>query len=286
VSPGYFDVFRIPVKRGRAFTDRDTGQSTPVVVVNEALAREYFPKQDPIGQRLVIGRGIMREFATESEREIIGIVSDVRDGALNDEPGPQMYIPQAQVPDAVNVLNARITPLAWVVRTQVPPASLQQPIAEALRQATGLPVSDIRAMDQVVSRSTSRQRFNMWLMTVFGGASLLLAAIGVYGLVAYSVQQRTQEFGVRLALGARAGQVKGMVLAQSVRLTVLGVAAGLAGALGLARLMGSFLFGVKAWDPVVFVGAPAVLALTVLAATWIPARRASSVDPVQALRYE
>jgi predicted permease len=286
VSPGYFDVFRIAVRRGRTFTERDTSQAPPVVVINEALAREFFPKQDAVGQRLIIGRGGMREFETESEREIVGIVGDVRDGALNDDPGPQMYVPQAQVPDAANALNVRISPLAWVVRTQVPPATLQQPIADAIRQATGLPVSDIRAMDQVVSRSTSRQRFNMWLMSVFGSASLLLAAIGVYGLVAYSVQQRTQEFGVRLALGARAEQVKAMVLAQGARLALIGLAAGIAGALGLARVMGSFLFGVRAWDPFVFALAPAVLGLTVLAATWIPARRASSVDPVQALRCE
>jgi predicted permease len=286
VSSGYFEVFKIPVRRGRTFTERDDAQSPPVVIINEAMARQFWPKGDPLQDRLVIGRGIMREFAAEPERQIIGIVANVRDGGLNDEPGPTMYIPQAQQPDAVNALNAQISPMAWVVRTAVEPQSLSAPIQDALQKATGLPVSDVRSMNQVVSRSISRQRFNMWLMSVFGGAALLLAAIGIYGLLAYSVEQRTQEIGIRLALGAGTLQVRRMVVAQAMKLAAVGMVVGVASALGLAKLITSLLFGVQAWDPSVFVGVPVLLGIVALVAAWMPARRASQVDPVQALRYE
>jgi putative ABC transport system permease protein len=286
VSPGYFDVFKIPVKRGRAFGERDSGRSLPVVVINEAMARRYWAKGEPLNDRLIIGRGVMREFADEPERQIIGVVGNVRDGGLNNEPGPTMYIPQAQVPDAVNALNVRITPMAWVVRTQGEPRALSRPIQEALRQATGLPVSEIRTMDQVVARSTSRERFNMWLMAVFGVSALLLAAIGIYGLMAYSVEQRTQEIGIRLALGASVGQVKSMVVVQGMRLAVVGVVVGMASALALTRYLASVLYGVEAQDPLVFAVAPAILTLVALLAAWIPARRASGVDPIEALRCE
>jgi ABC-type antimicrobial peptide transport system permease subunit len=197
-----------------------------------------------------------------------------------------MYIPQAQVPDAANALNVRLTPIAWVVRTRANPQSVSSAVQEQLRQASGLPVSDIRAMDEVVTRSTSRQRFNMWLMTVFGASALLLAAIGIYGLMAYSVEQRSQEIGIRLALGAEASQVKNMVVLQGMRLTLAGVVVGVAAAFGLTRFIASFLFGVEAWDPLVFVSVPLVLSAVALLAVWLPARRASRVDPIEALRYE
>jgi ABC-type antimicrobial peptide transport system permease subunit len=141
-------------------------------------------------------------------------------------------------------------------------------------------------MSEVVSRSTSRQQFNMWLMTVFGTVALLLAAIGIYGLMAYSVKQRTQEIGIRLALGAEADQVKNMVVFQGMRLTLAGVVIGIAAAFGLTRFIASFLFGVDAWDPFVFVSVPLVLSLVALLAVWLPARRASRVNPIDALRYE
>lgn len=286
VSPGYFDVFKIPVKRGRSFVERDNSGSPGVVIINEAMARQFWPKSDPLNDRLAIGRGIMREFEAEPERQIIGIVGDTRDGGLNSEPGPAMYIPQAQVPDAANALNVRLTPIAWVVRTETEPHSLSSAVQEQLRQATGLPVTDVRSMGEVVSLSTSRERFNMWLMTVFGVSALLLAAIGVYGLMAYSVEQRTQEIGIRLALGAQAAQVKNMVVFQGMRLALVGVVIGLGVAFGLARLIAAFLYGVTARDPLVFAGVPALLTLVALLAVWIPARRASKVDPISALRYE
>jgi predicted permease len=286
VSPGYFEVFRIPVKRGRSFNDRDTGAAPPVVVINDAMARQYWPKSDPLADRLVIGRGVMREFQSEPERQIIGVVGDTRDGGLNSEPGPMMFIPQSQVPDAANALNVRLTPMAWVVRTEMAPHSLSAAIQEQLRQATGLPVSDVRSMDEVVTLSTSRQRFNMWLMSVFGASALLLAAIGIYGLMAYSVEQRTQEIGIRLALGAQGSQVKNMVVRQGMALALIGVVIGVAAAFGLARFIETFLFGVSNRDPFVFAGVPILLTAVAFLAVWLPARRASRVDPMVALRYE
>jgi putative ABC transport system permease protein len=287
ISSGYFDVFKIPVKRGRAFTDRDDGSAPPVVIINETMARQYWVKgDDPLNSRLTIGRGIMREFKDEPDRQIVGIVGDVRDGGLNNDPGPRMYIPQAQTPDPVNALNVRISPIAWTVRSQIPPSSLSAAVQEQLRQVTGLPVSDIRTMTEVVSLSTSRQRFNMLLMTVFACSALLLAAIGIYGLMAYSVEQRTAEIGIRLALGAEVGGVKRMIVLQGMRLAIVGVIVGVSFAFNLTSFIGTFLFSVKPWDPVVFVSVPAALSVVTLLAVWLPARRASGVNPIDALRYE
>jgi putative ABC transport system permease protein len=286
VSPGYFEVFKIPVRRGRTFNERDTGTSTPVVVINEAMAKQFWPQGDPLNDRLLIGKGIMPAFAAETDRQVIGIVADIRSNGLDSDPQPQMFIPQAQVPDAANALNVGLTPLSWVVRTQVPPQSLSSAIQDTLRQSTGLPVSDVQSMTEIASRSVSRQRFNMWVMTVFGGCALLLAAIGIYGLMAYSVEQRTQEIGIRLALGAPASHVRKMVVSQGMALALVGMMIGLGGAFYLARLIASFLFGVTAKDPVVFAGVPLLLTAVAFLSVWIPARRASKVDPLIALRYE
>jgi putative ABC transport system permease protein len=285
-SAQYFDVFGIPIKRGRVFDDRDDRLAPQVVVISEAMAKQYWKDSDPLNDRLVIGRGVMREFADERERQIIGVVGDVRNAALERNPGPVMYIPQAQVTDGANALNVSITPMAWIVRSRVPPGSVSAAVQEQLRQVTGLPVSDVRSMDEVVSRSTARQRFNMLLMSVFAGSALLLAAIGIYGLMAYSVEQRTQEIGIRLVLGAETDAVRRMIVIQGMRLALVGVAAGVAGALALTRLLASFLFGVDARDPMVFVAIPVLLSLVALAGVWLPAIRASRVDPLQAVRYE
>jgi len=286
VSSGYFDVFKIPIKRGRGFTDRDDSLAPGVVIINEAMARQFWKDGDPLNDRIMIGAGVMKELAEERERQIIGIASDVRDGGLNNDPGPHMYVPNAQVPNALNALNVRITPVAWVVRTRGEPYSYSTAIQEQLRQASGLPVSEVRSMEEVVSRSISRQRFNVVLMTVFGSAALLLAAIGIYGLMAYSVAQRTREIGIRMALGAEAEQVRRMVVFQGMRLAVIGVVVGLAAAFGLTRLMATFLFGVQARDPAVFIAMPALLTIVSIVAVWLPARRASTVNPLIALRYE
>jgi predicted permease len=286
VSPGYFEVFRIPVRRGRSFTEADTARSARVAIINEAMARQFWPKEDPLAARITIGRGVMREFEAETERQIVGVVADIRDGGLNNDPQPTMYVPQAQVPDAANALNVGITPMAWVIRTDGNPYALVGSIREALRQATGLPVSEIRTMDQVIERSMSRQRFNMWLMTVFGASALLLAAIGIYGLIAYSVEQRHQEIGIRLALGASPGQVRQMVVSQGMVLVAAGLVLGVASAAALGKVVASLLYGVTPWDPGALIGAPLLLAAVAFLATWIPARRASRVEPIEALRVE
>jgi putative ABC transport system permease protein len=286
ISPSYFDVFKIPVLRGRAFTDQDDAAGERVMIISQKLAQQYWPKADPLGQQIWIGKGFtMAELATETPRKIVGITGDVR-GALDRDPQPIMFVPNAQVPDAFSALGTRIFPMGWAVRTRGKPMAMSATIQEQLRHAAGLPVSDIRTMDEVVSRSVSRQRFNMWLMTVFGGTALVLAAIGIYGLISYSVEQRTQEIGIRLALGAAAGDVRNLVVFQGMRLSVIGVAVGISAAFGLSRVIASFLFGVKANDPLVFVGIPLLLTAVALVAVWLPARRATAIDPVVALRYE
>jgi len=286
VSPGYFEVFKIAMKRGRSFTERDDAQGPPVVIINETFARQYFKDGDPLNERLIIGKSFMREFATEQPRQIVGVAADVRDGGLNNEPNPAMYVPQAQIPDAANMLNVRLTPIAWVVRTRMSPYAVSAAVQEQLRQVTSLPVSDVRSMEDVVSRSISRQRFNMLLMTVFGASALLLAAIGIYGLMAYSVEQRTQEIGIRLALGAASADVRRMIVVQGMRLAIVGVVIGLASAFGLARIISNLLYGVTARDPLVFIAVPLVLTTVALVGVWLPARRAIRVDPVTALRAE
>jgi putative ABC transport system permease protein len=285
-SPGFFEVFKIPLKRGRTFYESDDSKSPPVVVINETMVRQYWKGSDPLKDRIVIGKGVMKEFDDEPVRQIIGIVGDVRDAGLDADPRPVMYVPQAQLPDSVNARFFRTGTMSWVVRMQAETHGLVQAIREQLRQATGLPLSDVQSMDDVVSLSTSRQRFNMLLMTVFGCAALLLAAIGIYGLMAYTVEQRTQEIGIRLALGAEASQVRNIVVKQGMSLAMAGVVAGLGAAWALARVMESLLFGVKGRDPIVFVAVPVVLSVVALVAVWLPANRASRVNPIDCLRYE
>jgi putative ABC transport system permease protein len=215
------------------------------------------------------------------------VAGNIRDGGLNRDPRPAVYIPVAQVKDGITALNARIGPIAWVVRTQPDPYSLSAPIQEEIRKATGgLPVARVRSMDEVVSRSTARADFNMLLLTIFGCSALLLSAIGIYGLMAYSVEQRTQELGIRMALGAQSANVQNLVVFQGMRLAVTGVVLGTAAAFGLTRLISNQLYGVKPWDPFVFVSIPILLSTVALVAVWIPARRATRIDPVEALRYE
>ena len=286
MSPHYFDVFRIPLVSGRVFTDQDNGAAERVVIINQALAKEYWPKGDALGARISIGKGVGPEF-DEPPRQIIGIVADVREGALSRPPDQIMYVPFAQVNDGVIALNNRIIPVTWTVRTKLQPFSLSADVQRELREASGgLPVAHIRSMQQVVGESTARNDFYMTLLTIFAGVALLLAAIGVYGLMAYSVQQRTQEIGVRMALGASPQQVRRMVVTQGMQLALVGVVIGVGSALGLTRLMSSLLYGVKPWDPITILLVAVLLSGVTLLATYLPARRASRVDPLVALRYE
>ncbi len=286
MSPHYFDVFRIPLVSGRVFTDQDNGAAERVVIINQALAKEYWPKGDALGARISIGKGVGPEF-DEPPRQIIGIVADVCEGALSRPPDQIMYVPFAQVNDGVIALNNRIIPVTWTVRTKLQPFSLSADVQRELREASGgLPVAHLRSMQQVVGESTARNDFYMTLLTIFAGVALLLAAIGVYGLMAYSVQQRTQEIGVRMALGASPQQVRRMVVTQGMQLALVGVVIGVGSALGLTRLMSSLLYGVKPWDPITILLVAVLLSGVTLLATYLPARRASRVDPMVALRYE
>ena len=286
VSWSYFDVFKVPVLRGRNFTERDNGSAPGVVIINEAMARQFWPKGDPLNDRIVIGPGMGPVFA-EPPRQVIGVVGNTRDGGLNQDPGPTMYIPVAQMPDKVTELNSRIAPLWWIVRTRMEPHTLAAAVTNAIRESTGgLPVAHIRTMDDIVVLTTSRERFNMLLLTVFGASALLMAAIGIYGLMAYSVQQRTQELGVRMALGAQAGNIRNMVIRQGMLLAAIGLVVGIAGAFWLTKFLTGFLFGVKTWDPMAFILTPILLSAVALAAVWLPARKATRVDPMSALRFE
>ena len=287
VSPGYFDVFSIPILRGRDFTDLDTAGAPGVVIINQEMARRFWPTSDPLDDRLIVGRGMRPEYDQDPVRQIIGIVGDVRDTALNRSPRPAMYVPMAQVPDGVTALNVRLLPIVWIVRTAVEPYSLSSRIEKALQQASGgLPVARIRSMDDVVSESVARARFDTWLMTIFGCSALLLAAVGVYGSMAYSVQRRTPEIGIRMALGAEARTVRNMVLVQGMELVCAGIVIGLASAVGLARLLAGFLFGVTSRDPVAFTTVPLILTAVGLLAVWLPALRATRISPMIAPRTE
>ncbi len=287
VSPGYFEAFKIPVKRGRTFSAQDNVRSPAVVLISERMAQQFWPDRDPIGDRIAIGRGArMKEFQDEPVRQIVGIVGDIRSEGLDAKPRAIIYVPQAQLPDAENAFFLRLLPLAWVVRTQSESRTLLAAIPEQLRQSTGLPVTDVAPMDHTVRGQIGRQRFSMALMTVFGSVALLLAAIGIYGLMAYTVEQRTQEIGVRIALGAQSGQLRNMVLREGMSLTLAGVAVGLIAAWGLARSIESVLYGVRVHDPIVFVAVPLVLSAVAMLAIWFPADRASRVNTITSLHCE
>jgi predicted permease len=285
-TPHFFDVFHIPLVRGRFFTDRDDASAPGVALISEAMAKRFWPKQDPVGQRITIGKNVGPEFK-EPARQIVGVVADIRDGGLNRNPDTIMYVPLAQVTDGVMALNNRIIPITWAIRTRVEPYSLSSAVEHEIQSAGGaLPVARIRSMERVVIQSTARNDFNTMLLSIFAGAALLLAAIGIYGLMAYSVEQRTPEIGIRVALGAGPGDLRRMIVVQGMRLALTGVVVGLAAAFGLTRLIASLLFGVKANDPFVFAGVALLLTSVAFLASYFPARRATRVDPLAALRCE
>jgi predicted permease len=286
VSPGYFEALRIPVLHGRDFTPADARQNPAITVINDVMARQSWPDEDPIGKHVVMGHGIGPQFQDEPVREIVGIVGSVRANQLDRRPGAEMYEPLAQLPDVANAFMASGSALAWIVRTTVAPEGLAQTVPQVLQQATALPVANVHLMNEIVLQSILRQRVSMWLMAGFGAAALLLASIGLYGLVAHSVEQRRREIGIRLALGAEAFQVTRMVIWQGMRLTVAGAGVGLLVALALARIIARLLFNVHAWDPSTFIAVTLLVATVGGLAAWLPARRASRVDPIVALRSE
>lgn len=286
VSPGYFEALRIPVLRGRLFARTDTANSDRVVIVNEAFAKKYWPNDDPLGKVMVIGKGLGPEF-DEPPRQIVGIVGSVTEASLNGGKTPVMYVPQSQVSDGLTKLGASLLPLSWVIRTNADPFS----VAAAARHEfetldAQLAPSHVVTMEQLISESTVQQNFSTLLLTVFAGLAMLLAAVGIYGLMAYSVQQRTQEIGIRMALGANRAKIMTMILNQGARLAAIGTVIGLAGAYALARFFGKLFFGIKTNDPLAFsIVAVALVAITLLAGA-VPARRATRVDPMVALRQE
>jgi putative ABC transport system permease protein len=286
VSPNYLNVFKIPVLRGRAINEDDTATSPAVALINETMAKEYWPHKDPIGTQLYVSKN-MGPGLDESSPMIVGIVADSHNAGLGRPPGPMIMVPITQVTDLYTVSYTNVQPLFWVVRTQGDPHLFAPRVAEQLRLASGgFPVAHVRTMDEVMAGSTDRASFNMVLLSIFGVVALILAAIGIYGLMAYSVEQRTQEMGIRMALGADRSVIRRLVVSHGMKLAVAGIALGLGTAFVLTHLIASLLFGVEPWDPMTFLAAPLVLITVTLIAVWIPAARASRVDPMQALRTE
>lgn len=277
VSSAYFGALRIPLLRGRFFTDDDRLDSPPVVIVNQAMARQLWRNGDAMGERIIIGKGLGPRLE-QPPRQIVGIVGDVRENGLDRPPQPAAYIPVVQSRTAATV--------SWVVRTRAQSASVNTEIQNTLRQATGLPVPPLQSMEDVIAQSTERQSFNMSLMLIFGASALVLAMIGLYGVMSYLVVQRTHEIGVRMALGAQKGDVVRMVVGEGFKLTVVGVMVGIGGAGVLTRFLSSLLFGVKPTDPLTFTAVSLFFMGVALLACYIPARRAAKVDPMVALRYE
>ena len=286
VTPDYFRATRIPLRRGRNFTQSNTAQSHSVVIINEILARQYFSDQSPIGERLTIGGGMGPDFADRS-RDIVGVVENVREEGLEDPPPAMLFIPASQVPDTITRLFNKYMPTSWVIRTKVKPMSLSARVRnEVLAVDAAMPVSDLHPIQEVLTDSIARQRFNMLLLGNFAAVAPLLAAVGIYGVISYSVGQRSHEIGIRMALGARREEVLKLVVGRGLKLTLIGVAIGIAGALALTRLLSSLLYGVKPTDPPTFIAVSLILTALALAACYIPARRAMKVDPMVALRYE
>jgi putative ABC transport system permease protein len=286
VSSGYFDVFKIPLKRGREFTDRDDGKSPPVAVINEAMAKQYWKDSDPMNDRIMLGRGSGTDWADGQPRQIVGIVGDVRQRALATPPEPRIYVPQAQLPDAITANFVRLGPNAWIVRAQNQTQQLSGAIQQQIRQTTGLPVKEVDSMNRIVASSVEVDRFVMIIMSSFAAMAVFLAAVGIYGVMSYSVQLRTQEIGIRIALGAEASQARNMVVRHGFTLTIVGVGIGLGAAWELAVLLQSFIFGVQPRDPVVFITVPIVLTAVALLAIWFPAARASRISAMESLRCE
>ncbi len=288
ISPRYFEVLGIPVIAGRAFTERDDRGMPLVVVINQILARQFWPHESPLGRSLLIGEGAGPDFEETAPRQIVGVVSDVRHVGLAFEPRPTAYVPLSQLTAGqMAIFNASGGQLTWLVRSPAGTSRFAASVERELQQASGgLPVARIRSMTDVFSMSTAPTQFNMWLMVGFGLSGLMLAAVGVFGVMAYNVRERTHEIGIRVALGASAGVVRAMVLREGMRLSLAGLAIGTVAALGIARLLESTLFGIAPYDWLVFFSTQVVLGSVAFAASWLPARRATAIDPLIALRHD
>jgi putative ABC transport system permease protein len=276
VTPGYFRTLHIPILRGEGFTENYRKNSPGRIIINETMANRFWPGEDPIGQRMSIGMGVDDDDPTKWE--IVGIVGDVRHAALDVEPLPEMYVPHSQQSWPF---------LTLVVRSSTDPMSLAGPVRNAILAIDkDQPVSSIKPMESMVSASVARPRFYLLLLAIFAALALVLAAVGIYGVLSYSVTQRMHEIGIRLALGAKPSDVIKLIVGQGMTLALIGVAIGLIAAFGLTRLMTSLLYGVSATDPWIFAVLALLLAGVALLASYVPARRATRVDPMIALRYE
>jgi putative ABC transport system permease protein len=286
VTRGYFEALKLRLVRGRLLDDLDRRSSAQVAVINESAARQYWPGQEPLGQRFVLGRSIA--YLMEKEpREVIGIVSDVHELGLRAEPPPMVYVPLGQISAPLHGRFLQLSPQNLLVRASGAPSSVFAAVQREVWQVDPLQsVEQGPLMEELVARLVAPERFNTLLMGLMAGLALVLAAMGVYGVLSYSVNQRARELGVRMALGATRAQVVWLVLRQGLAMVAVGVAVGVAGAFGLSRLLTHLLYSVSAWDAAVFLTAPAVLVGVALVATWVPAMRASRVDPMVALRSE
>ncbi|HVG32964.1 MAG TPA: ABC transporter permease [Pyrinomonadaceae bacterium] len=272
VSPGYFKAMGISLLRGRLFTEQDKKDAPRVAIINETMAKKFFPGEDPIGKGINVTNG------PERFREIVGIVSDVKQYGLDKATPAQTYEPFLQEP---------FSGMTLIVRTEGDPTAMNASIrSQVLSIDKDQPVSRIRTLEQIVYESVAKQRFSMLLLGVFGVVALILAAVGLYGVMSYAVTQRTHEIGIRMALGAQQKDVIRLVVGQGMVLALIGVVIGLVAAFALTRVMATLLFNVSATDPLTFLAIPALLTMVALAASLVPARRAMRVDPMIALRYE
>jgi putative ABC transport system permease protein len=272
----YFETMKIPLVRGRYFNAQDNANSLGVTIIDETMAKKYWPNEDPLGKRISFDRD---EQNNPRWREIVGIVGHAKHRNLEGESRVQYYLPYAQ--------RATSTSMFLVLRTSGDPTSLAATVRNAVRNLDkDLPVFRVTTMEQLVADSMAQRRFTLWLLGIFAVTALLLAAVGLYGVLAYSVAQRSHEIGIRMALGAQSRDVQKMVVGQGMKLVLIGTGIGLVGAFALMRWLASLLFGVGAADPVTYIVIAALLAGVALLACWIPARRATKVDPMIALRYE
>jgi putative ABC transport system permease protein len=275
VKPDYFQAMKIPVLQGRAFNRTDTKDSPLVIMINEAFAKRYFPDRNPIGQQVMVDRPQNQA----PPCEVVGVVGNTRHDSLAEPPGPEMYVPFAQDPSRSLDIVLRVSSTNLI--------GLQADVKRAVHQVDkDLFVPRLEPMTTYLSTQLARPRFNMMLLAIFAGVAMILAAIGIYGVIAYSVTQRTREIGIRMALGAQKTQMLGMVLRQSLTLVVIGITIGFVVALAATRVMATLLYGVGANDLSIYATVIFLLAAAALLASYIPARRAMKVDPMVALRYE